>query len=199
MNEHSVDVNADDFEVLLDQSIDHKVERNEISSTNPVSTSTGTKEEMDITSTPVNDIRSVDEAFKTLKSASKLGVVFSTGAQFSLFGHNEALAYCKHTCVKMNLTPSSRLFRFTNTTFKSLGKLSVRIPVSSNAFIERLLGVVQAEIPFPLGGYILDRECIYLNNIVGELVHYQKGWTLDLVRKFGHIHSLARRNSNHFE
>jgi hypothetical protein len=51
-----------------------------------------------------------------------------TGAQKSVVGRLQAQAYCKVKGIKLILSPSKTVFRFGDTIYTSLGKLSVLLP-----------------------------------------------------------------------
>ena len=111
------------------------------------------------------------------------GICIDGGAQRSVCGITQAQAYCKNTTRSIRTAKTSRLYKFGDLYRKSLGTVSLRLPVPQGGFIDLDVDVVRADIPFLLGLDLLDANLIYANNVTNKLVNQALDWKMDIVRK----------------
>jgi len=78
------------------------------------------------------------------------GAAVDTGAQSSVTGKRQAIAYCKFHGIPFRLQPSAVNFKFGDGGFASEGTFGVRIPTPDGSFIRIQMNVVDADIPMLL-------------------------------------------------
>ena len=116
------------------------------------------------------------------------GACIDTGAQQCVVGLKQAKAYCKERRCKFKLLPSRIEFRFGDGSFRSLGAIPIRIPTPNGSFIEHRFDVVDADIPLLFGLDLLDSAGLIVDNVNNCLENKILGYTMPIVRKFGHLY-----------
>jgi len=116
------------------------------------------------------------------------GVCLDIGAQRSVVGRKQAMAYCRKLGKKFHPKQSKFAFRFGNEVFASLGTIPVRIPTPDGSFLGLDMDVVEANIPMLVGLDVLDREKLVADNVQNKLVAKHRGWSLPITRKLGHMY-----------
>ena len=116
------------------------------------------------------------------------GACIDTGAQQCVVGLKQAKAYCKERDIKLKLLPSRTEFRFGDRSFRSLGAIPIRIPTPNGSFIEHRFDVVKADVPLLLGLDLLDSSGLIVNNVNNCLENKILGYSMPIVRKFGHLY-----------
>ena len=115
------------------------------------------------------------------------GACLDIGAEKSVIGRKQAMAYCKFTGCKFKHKPSRTFFRFGDGCFSSIGIIPVRIPCPDGSFIHFNIDVVQEDVPMLIGLDILDREKLVADNVSNVLSSKRFGWELPITRKDGHL------------
>lgn len=116
------------------------------------------------------------------------GSFIDTGAQTTVIGLKQALAYCKYIGIKFQPNKSSTKFRFGDSKCKSLGIIPITVPFTENDLICSEVDVVSANVPFLVGLDLLGKQQLFVNNISNELCVSGSNIKLPLIRKRGHIY-----------
>jgi hypothetical protein len=111
-----------------------------------------------------------------------------TGAERTVIGKVQALAYGKQRGIKYKPKPSENVFMFGVDRKRSLGTISLRIPTSDGSFIEVEADVVPTNIPFLLELDSLDAFGVDVSTTLNKVICSQQNWTLNLVRRRGHLY-----------
>ena len=119
-----------------------------------------------------------------------LGACIDTGAQKSVIGVEQARAYCQFMNVQYEPERMERWmsFKFGNTRHTGLGELEVRMPVDNTYFLSIWIQVVDVNVPLLLGLDLQDAFSMNVDASRDVLRSEERGWSFDLVRKFGHLH-----------
>lgn len=116
------------------------------------------------------------------------GGCIDTVAQKSVIGLRQAKEYCKASNIRFNPRRSRSVFRFGDGSFKSLWKLTIRIPTPNNSYITVDSDIVSADVPMLIGLDILYRESLIPHTVLNELQSHIQGWSIPITRKFGHLY-----------
>lgn len=116
------------------------------------------------------------------------GACLDAGAQRIVIGERQARAYCKYVGCKFKLQASRTVFRFGVDRQKSLGILSIRVPVPDGSMMVLNVDVVPVDVPFLIGLDILDKFKLIVNTVDNTLDSRLAGWSIPLDRKIGHIY-----------
>ena len=79
------------------------------------------------------------------------GVCVDTGAQVSVCGKRQAIAFCKTVSIPFALRPSNLKFKFGNTVTDSMGIMKFRCPAPDGGSIDLDMDVIDLDIPLLLG------------------------------------------------
>ena len=118
------------------------------------------------------------------------GACIDTGTQKSVIGVEQARAYCQFMNVQYEPERMERWmsFKFGNTRHTGLGELEVRMPVDNTYFLSISIQVVDVNVPLLLGLDFLDAFGMNVDASRDILRSEERGWSFDLVRKFGHLY-----------
>lgn len=121
--------------------------------------------------------------------AQFLGAGLDTGATRTVIGLGQAKAYAKLSSQPLKLDrvkPTNFLFGGVAT--PSLGTVEIRAPIPSHLHACFRVDVVNLDVPFLLGLYILDELALHVNNVTNELKCHHRGIATPLVRMNNHIY-----------
>jgi hypothetical protein len=113
------------------------------------------------------------------------GACLDTGAQKSVIGLPQALAYARFTSQNISTRTSHSAFRFGDGRQVSLGLISIRFPMADGHFFDRDVDVVPADVPLLMGLDLMDEVGLLFDNTTNQLIHPLSGWSLPVVRKLG--------------
>jgi hypothetical protein len=116
------------------------------------------------------------------------GACIDTGAQKTVIGIHQAIAYCHMISIPFYPRRSPHSFRFGSDVQRSLGSIPIRIPTANGAFLSVQVAVVDIDIPFLLGLEFLTKEFLYADTVDDILVCKSGKWQVPLAHKFGHIY-----------
>lgn len=116
------------------------------------------------------------------------GACVDTGAQKSIIGKPQALAYCKLANVKILPNYSRRRFKFGEQSFPYTGVIQVRIPLSTLEFLEYKIPVVDVDIPLLLGLELLVKFNANIDVGNMRLSAGNGHWPIPMVHKMGYIY-----------
>ena len=122
------------------------------------------------------------------KSEKWQGACIDNGAQKTVIGLKQALAYCSFVGVPFNPRKNRNIYRFGVDERESLGSIEIRIPLPGFAFIPIQVDVIPTNIPFLLGLDTLDKCKMYFDNTTNKLVWPKGNWEHPVVRKLGHAY-----------
>ena len=78
------------------------------------------------------------------------GICVDTGAQISVCGRKQAIAFCNSVSIPFSLRPSSVKFKFGNTVTKSLGIMKFRFPCPDGGSLDVDMYVIDLDVPLLL-------------------------------------------------
>ena len=118
------------------------------------------------------------------------GACIDTGAQLSVVGLSQAKAYFNYVSnrFEMKKPQFKKSFTFGDHKERSIGRIDVLIPISSGDYLAFEADVVNLNIPLLMGLEILDRCKLVIDVCKNELLCPERGWSLPLTRKLGHIY-----------
>lgn len=122
-------------------------------------------------------------------TADFMGACLDTGATRTVIGRRQAEAYARLTGRPLSLRrdkPTSFLFGGVRT--PSQGKVSIRVPISTELYALLHVDVVDIDVPLLVGLDILDDLALYVNTVENVLKCDKRGIATPLVRKDGHIY-----------
>ena len=122
------------------------------------------------------------------KSAVFEGLCLDIGAQQSVCGYEQAMAYCKKNNRQLKLQESPRRFQFGDGIHKSMGTFIVRLPTPDGSYIRFEMDVIKINIPMLLGLDLLDQHSLVADNVDNLLVSKTIGWSIPITRKLGHLY-----------
>eukprot|EP00170_Pyropia_yezoensis_P006719 contig_27407_g6741 len=118
-----------------------------------------------------------------------MGACLDTGATRTVIGRRQAEACARLTGRPLSLRrekPTSFLFGGVRTL--SQGKVSIRVPISTEFYALLHVDVVDIDVPFLVGLDILDVLALYVNTVETVLKCDKRGIATPLVGKDGHIY-----------
>lgn len=121
------------------------------------------------------------------------GALTDIGAQRSVMGFRQALAYCIFAGIKIKLRKSTHNFLFGVGEATPLGTLSVILPTPGTP-IKISIDVIKDDIPFSLGLDTLDKFSPQVLTIENMLQCVREGWKTPVIRKFGHVYYVWDNN-----
>ena len=122
-------------------------------------------------------------------STDFLGACLDIGAQRSCIGLNQAKALLsRQQGTSLKLSKSFYSFRFGDTRYMSLGRMTIRIPTPDESFLEFTVDVVEPDVPLLIGIDVLDKHSLVADNVKNVLEDRTNGWTLPIIRKQGHMY-----------
>jgi hypothetical protein len=116
------------------------------------------------------------------------GVCIDTGAQKTVIGIHQAIAYCHMIGIPFNPRRSAHSFRFDSDVQRGLGTIPIRIPTANGAILPAQVDVVNTDIPFLLRQEFLKKESLYADTVDDTLVCKSGKWQVPLEHKFGHMY-----------
>ena len=123
------------------------------------------------------------------RSAAFVGACIDTGAQRSVIGRKQALAYCDFsgTPFDVDTVRNRRVYKFGEKRYKGLGTLLIRIPVDADHFISAEVEVVDLDVPFLIGLEFLVQHGMLIDTAHNILISEVGRWQIPLVSKHGHL------------
>lgn len=114
-----------------------------------------------------------------------LGACIDTGAQKSLIGNKQAVAYSNHIGQELKLSKhlGKTMFKFGDHRHKGLGTIEVRIPTDDKYYLSTTVEVVDVDVTLVLGLDFLDRFEMNIDTAKGMLESKGHTWTFPLTRK----------------
>lgn len=85
---------------------------------------------------------------------------------------------------------SQASYRFGDKSYRSIGTLHIRMPVTEMCFVDAYLDIVEADVPFLLGLNILTQLKAHLDFDEDTMSPKFEGWSLPLTRKLGHVYNV---------
>lgn len=116
------------------------------------------------------------------------GVCMDSGAQVSVCGKRQALAYCKQMQIPFTVRPSSMRFRFGDMMDQSIGIMKFRFPCPHGGSIDIDIDIVDIDIPLLLGLLELRHHKLLVNYFTNTLENKSLLWTAPLFNKYGHLY-----------
>ena len=118
------------------------------------------------------------------------GAFLDTGAQHTVIGKPQAEAYMASIGQEADLETAKELrsHRLGGCSFDTLGAVSIRLPIAKDYFLPLFVNVIALNVPFLLGLDIMDRYCMYVNNVTNHLVCVNEGVAVPAARQYGHIY-----------
>lgn len=140
------------------------------------------------------DIFDDDDIFSVQTESTILstfhGVCIDTGAQRSVIGNPQAMAYAEFMGIECEAGPSEgrRVYKFGSRRHVGLGYMSIRIPIDYQHFVEAAVEFVDVDVPFLLGLEFHDKHKINID-VAGNMFTSLNGdWELPLTQKRGHLY-----------
>jgi len=129
------------------------------------------------------------KAQNIFSSASEIfhGAAVDTGAQRSVVGRQQALAYCNEVGVPFKPSPSRTRFRFGAGRSQSLGKIPFAIP-TPQSILTLWVDVVPQDIPLLIGLDVLDKYSLQVLSVYNELECVREKWRVPVIRQHGLIY-----------
>jgi hypothetical protein len=122
------------------------------------------------------------------KPATKFaGAAIDTGAQRTVIGRQQALAYSRRCGSALQLTPSPSIFVFADQGCKSLGTIKISIPTPQGGLYLDV-DVVEPDIPLLIGLDTLDKHGLQFLSVSNKLQSVKAGWILPVIRNRGHAY-----------
>eukprot|EP00170_Pyropia_yezoensis_P002751 contig_11549_g2756 len=124
------------------------------------------------------------------------GACVDTGAQRTVIGKPEALAHLQWAGLPRRLQKNKmpEVYRFGGSRHASVGRLTMRVPLAVDFFMELSMDVVDVNVPLLLGLDTLDKFHMYANTVLNRLVCEAYSVSVPLVRKLGHVYFVWERN-----
>ena len=116
------------------------------------------------------------------------GACVDTGAQKTVIGKPQAVAYSRMVGVKFKPSRSRHSFRFGSDVQSSLGSMPIRIPTGNGGFLPLNVEVVDIDVPLLIGLDFLKKEKLYPDTVDNKLVCKESAWHVPLTQKFGHLY-----------
>jgi Zinc knuckle len=110
-----------------------------------------------------------------------------TGAQETVIGLPQAMAYCLFGGKKFKLQRSNNLYRFGVDEQDSLGSIAIHVSTPA-AVITLNIDVVRANVPFLIGLDVLDANDLTADTVSNKLRCPKGGWETPHVRKIGNVY-----------
>ena len=106
------------------------------------------------------------------------GMCMDTGAQISVSGKAQAMAYCHSRGIPFYLTPSVTKFKFGDHVSPSLGRLQVRIPTpNQSGNVSFTMDVVDLDVPMLLGLRELRAASLLVDYLDNRLICKNDNWS----------------------
>lgn len=118
------------------------------------------------------------------------GACLDIGAELTVVGLPQAKAYLSRQGDTRGIRAAEqrRVYRFGAGRHPAVGAIPGRIPVTGDFCIPLVVDVIDLNVPLLLGLDVLDAYKIYVNNTINRLVFVNKGVSVPVVRKMGHIY-----------
>jgi hypothetical protein len=110
------------------------------------------------------------------------GACVDIGAQKTVIGLPQAMAYCRFVGKKFKLQRSNNVYRFGVDKKHSLGSIAIHIPTPASV-ITLNVDVVRANVPLLIGIDVLDANGLTADTVSNKLKCPRGGWETPLVRK----------------
>ena len=114
------------------------------------------------------------------------GACIDSGAQRSVIGFDQAVAYAQLVQRKWKHVEAPRRYRFGDGVRPSCGTIEVRIPLDRDSYLRLNVDIVHADIPLLVGLEFLREFQAVLNFRFGNCVFSATGHTFPFEYKFGH-------------
>lgn len=138
--------------------------------------------------TPSNVYSSVRQHSPRYSDSTFDGVCVDTGAQISVCGPRQALAYCRAVNIPFVLRPSQMSFKFGDFITPSKGLLKFRLPCPDGVSLDMDIDVVDLDVPLLLGLRELRHHKILVDYLSNTMENRYLGWKVKLNDKFGHLY-----------
>jgi hypothetical protein len=138
-----------------------------------------------VISVSIQTLADPDKSKQARRISAFSGAAIDTGAQRSVIGKSQALAYCRQNGNPMRLRHSNSTFVFADQRCKSSGMLTVSLPTPGST-LNLDVDVVTPYIPMLLGLDILDKHGLQFLNTENELESVKEHWKIPVIRKDGH-------------
>ena len=116
-----------------------------------------------------------------------LGGLIDTGAQKSVIGVKQALAYVRESPQRPQISKSKHVFRFGDSMLKAHESIKIEIQTPSSTLTVDT-DIVEANIPFLIGLDAMRKHRVQPLIIVEELESVDHGWRLPLTAYRGHLY-----------
>ena len=123
------------------------------------------------------------------------GACLDNGAQQSVIGKRQSLAYCKQHNGRYRLKPSLTKFKFGDVVFSLVRTIQIRIPRPSYSCFKIKVNVIPTDVPLLFGLDVLNNEELVANNVQNELQGTHYGWSMSLTRNHGHLYLTCNSKS----
>lgn len=117
------------------------------------------------------------------------GACLDTGAQRSVIGKSQAIAYFRFMGLPLVLSDSKpKVYKFGSNHKVSVGKAKFRIPYAGNRHMHVELDIINIDIPLLFGLDLLDEFKIVADNVDNRVYCKRLKRSVPIVRKFGHLY-----------
>lgn len=116
-----------------------------------------------------------------------MGAFPDTGAQRSVCGRNQAIAYDKMHPGPLRAHDSSTQFKFEEQLATSTGIVSIKLPIHNNTHVDLHVDVIDLDIPLIIGLDVLKSKRLLVNYIDNNLHFCNKNIKQPLTYKFRHV------------
>ena len=124
---------------------------------------------------------------KVFQTTDFLGICMDNGAENTVAGKDQFLAYCNHIGTDPTLRPTTRKLKFGNVTHRSLGQATIRFPIDDKTFFEYESEVVDVDIPVIFGLDSMKKHGWEGGEVRNVMQHVDSRKTIRLVHKLGHL------------
>lgn len=123
-------------------------------------------------------------------SRSFEGACVDSGAQKTVIGVNQAKEYCALVNEDLNNLGETKkvVYTFGSHRHKGVGRINIRIPISTSFFLSFTADVVDVDVPLLLGLDVLTASQLILDFAEDEVCSKADGWKFPLTRKNGHVY-----------
>lgn len=115
------------------------------------------------------------------------GACLDTGAQRSVCGLNQAIAYNDIHPGSLKMVDSSVRFKFGEKVAKSIGKVSIKFPIDQFNHMDLTIDVVHVDIPLIIGLDILRSQKLLVNYVENTLQYCNEKISRPITFKHGHV------------
>lgn len=117
-----------------------------------------------------------------------LGVCLDTGAQTTVVWISQVRAYCPYMGVKSKPKKNNHKYKFWFDRQTPLDSTNIGLPIPNNEVIKLPVDVVNANVPFLIDLYFLDKYRMSVNTVCNLHCAPLLKWQIPLIRKRGHVY-----------